>query len=62
FHWLALATGPNGKSTEGMTMNFYKIVFADSTEIEEYGDSEADIRDFLGRCYRGQAIRQIIQL
>jgi hypothetical protein len=50
------------KSTEGMKMNFYKIVFADCTEIEEYGDSEADIRDFLARCYSGRAIRQICML
>jgi len=43
-------------------MNFYKIVFTDGCEIEEYGDSVADVRDFLARCYAGRAIRQICQL
>ncbi|WP_039607500.1 hypothetical protein, partial [Pseudomonas syringae group genomosp. 3] len=62
FHWLALATGPDGKSTEGMTMNFYKIVFADGSEVQEFADSEADLRDFVARCYCTRTISKIIQL
>ncbi|RMQ73697.1 hypothetical protein ALP99_00737 [Pseudomonas syringae pv. tomato] len=45
-----------------MTMNFYKIVFADGSEVQEFADSEADLRDFVARCYCTRTISKIIQL
>ena len=43
-------------------MNFYKIVFTDGSEVHEFGDSEADLREFVARCYCTSTIRQIVQL
>lgn len=43
-------------------MNFYKIVFADGSEVQEFGDSEADLRAFVARCYGARTIRQIVLL
>jgi hypothetical protein len=43
-------------------MNFYKIVFADGSEVQEFGDSEADLREFVARCYCTRTISQIVLL
>lgn len=32
-------------------MNLYVITFADKSQIEEYGDNEADVRAFLKRSF-----------
>ncbi len=43
-------------------MNFYKIVFADGSEVQEFGDSETDLREFVARCYSTRTISQIVLL
>lgn len=50
------------KINREIQMNFYKIVFTDGSEVQEFGDSEADLRDFVARCYCTRTISQIVQL
>lgn len=37
----------------------FVIVFADGTEIEEMGTDEHDVREFLGRSYKGIEVKSV---
>ena len=59
---MPIQSGGHWENNRERRMNFYKIVFTDGSEVHEFGDSEADLREFVARCYCTRTIRQIVQL